>query len=217
MRAQDDSETERDPSPAIVNATFLESARSPNGSYRVNHLTVCLGRGRSLFDRASLALHRFGMVNELRWIEIHCKKSDSSVLDDSIAVEGAPLCTVARCLGFIWIMNPCRVVRSTLNKPVDNPKVSSTDAGPRGSDPARLSEVAFTTMNGHMLSGEERFRVFLQRNGDVKLDLYSFSRPSHALGLLVLPYVRWVQGRFFKEIATSMQRILSREIKYSFS
>ena len=39
---------------------------------------------------------------------------------------------------------------------------------------------------------------------EVVLELYSFSRPANVLGGLALPYVRLLQGRFFRELARSM-------------
>ena len=56
----------------------------------------------------------------------------------------------------------------------------------------RCSSVAFSTVVGHLIEGEERFSVeFREEDSSVWLDLYSVSRGSGVLGK-----VGWVAGGF---------------------
>ncbi|CAN0084886.1 unnamed protein product, partial [Phaeothamnion confervicola] len=92
------------------------------------------------------------------------------------------------------------------------------------------SSVAWTTLTGHLLAGEERISVIWEgipsdsdsgsRNGreagggsggegsssggDVWLDMYSVSAPAGVLGKLAWPFVRPMQKAFFQGIAENM-------------
>lgn len=172
-----------------------DSPVAPSGSFFVNQLRVSLGHGKDVFDTASMLLDRFINVNSLGWIEVHVSSNNahkSPSLAD-LRVNDS-LCTLARCCGLVWVLNPCRVIQAELRRR-DNGKC--------------ISQLAFSTLDGHLLAGEEKFRVVLcERSGEVAFEMYSFSRPANLLGLIALPYVRWVQGRFFREQATSMKAML---------
>jgi uncharacterized protein (UPF0548 family) len=158
----------------------------------------------------------FAMIKMMGWTEVHCLKSQTAdtlnVIDEPSyealsasfdLSEGRPLCTLAKCLGFIWVLNPCRIVKSTL--------ASSSSSDSSSSSSKSMNQIAFSTVNGHLLAGEERFRVVYDKATDqVKFDMYSFSRPANVLGLIALPYVRHVQKSFFKDQATCMKQLVQQ-------
>jgi uncharacterized protein (UPF0548 family) len=134
------------------------------------------------------------MTRAIGWVQIHPSQKR--------LVVGQPLCTLARCFGFIWILNPCRIIAA--------PDSSSCFMRLNESKQSySKSCVAFTTVDGHMLAGEERFRIlWFPATDEVVMDMYSFSRPSNVLGLLALPYVRYVQRAFFRDQSKAMSLLL---------
>ncbi len=83
------------------------------------------------------------------------------------------------------------------------------------------SQIAFTTLNGHMLAGEERFRVYYiqptrstaaphtqqQRQGKVVFEIMSYSRGSGILGALCVPFIRPLQDKFIENTLESMRQM----------
>ena len=188
-----------------------DNPKSPSSKYKTNYLSINIGQGRDVFKHATNVLKRFAMINLMGWTEVHCLKlpnldetftsdeSSNSVVFD--LREGKPLCTLAKCFGFVWVLNPCKIVKSTL---------SNNSAANRNKNDCDIHQIAFSTVNGHLLAGEERFRVVHNTKTDmVTFDMYSFSKPSNLLGLVALPYVRLVQKSFFKDQATCMMKLLS--------
>lgn len=193
---------------------------SPSSKYRTNYLSVNIGQGQDVFRQATDVLKKFSMIKCMGWTEVHCLKlpfldgnSKSDEKPDSTGLnlwdskpfdlrEGKPLCTLAKCFGFIWVLNPCKIVKSTLS--------SESSAHKSKSDCNVIHQIAFSTVNGHLLAGEERFRVMHNKLTDVvTFDMYSFSKPSNLLGLMALPYVRHVQKSFFRDQAKYMKILLS--------
>jgi uncharacterized protein (UPF0548 family) len=168
---------------------------SPSEYFVVNKWSQELGRGEAVFKQASEIIRSFQMTNSLKWIEVHCQKlhNGGTGTDTDDLKEGKPLCTLACCLG-IWVLNPCRIISAKFDEKVlDN----------------RATEIAFTTLSGHLLAGEERFTVLMKTDGLVRLDMYSFSRPANILGLIGLPYVRWIQKQFFREQGRIMTYLIN--------
>jgi hypothetical protein len=86
----------------------------------------------------------FKQVNILDWIEV-------STLPEAIDV-GSPVTTNSRFYNTaLWTLNPCRVVSVHNN------------AGENGS---KESHILYATLKGHLLAGEEIFRVRLQSKVD---------------------------------------------------
>jgi len=168
------------------------TSAAPCRSFSVNQHIISLGKGRAVFDKASTLLNNFVNVNALGWIEVHAHQTSKSMSLRDLR-PGDALCTLARCFGVVWVLNPCRVIAADYHQ---------CQGGRRG----QVTQIAFSTLNGHLLAGEERFRVIrCEQTDEVTFDMFSFSRPANLFGLIALPYVRWVQGRFFAEQAVMMR------------
>ena len=198
-----------------VNRDINRPKPAPSPSYQTNYLSVNLGEGQQLYKRASNILKTFSMIKMMGWTEIHCLKSSipatANIIDEPRGTissatsfnlnEGQPLCTLAKCFGFIWVLNPCRIVKSSFDTSKAPAQITS---------PITMNQIAFSTVNGHLLAGEERFRITHNKDTDqVVFDMYSFSKPANVLGLLALPYVRHVQKSFFKDQASCMKQLLA--------
>ena len=203
-----------------VNGDINRPKPAPSSSYRTNYLSVNIGEGQERYKRASNILKSFSMIKMMGWTEIHCMKSSlpvtANIIDEPRGTvssatsfnlnEGQPLCTLAKCFGFIWVLNPCRIVKSSFD--VSKPPIQRTDKD--SADSITMNQIAFSTVNGHLLAGEERFRVIHNKDtNQVVFDMYSFSKPANVLGLIALPYVRHVQKSFFKDQASCMKQLLT--------
>jgi uncharacterized protein (UPF0548 family) len=162
-----------------------------SASYVIKCKEVDLGSGREVYERARDAVLAFRQVNSISWIKMALATHDNGV--DTLA-------TIIRCFGFVYSVNPCRVLAR------DGNDFETT--------------VAFTTLRGHLIEGEERFRVFyrapssnvIKRGGSadsrVIFEMYSYSRGAGFLGTLTIPIIRQIQDRFFVEQAMEICRLV---------
>ena len=205
----------------------LDFPQAPSSSYRINCLSITLGKGIKLYKIASTILQEFKMTNALGWIEVHIPPH--TTYSKSIPINHSSLCTLANVFGIAWVLNPCRIISARFDTPTSSTTITHTTpttlhikhttskskhTRTRESMPKQrsISQIAFTTIQGHLLTGEERFRIVYDINNDnVIFDMYSFSKPSNVLGWIALPYVRYVQGTFFREQAGAMRRLIERE------
>ena len=93
-------------------------------------------------------------------------------------------------VGGLWFFNPCRVVYTEF---------------PAGT--ADVAAFAYGTLQGHAECGEERFQVsFDPTTGEVKYEIFAFSRPATVLSKLGYPFARRLQRRFAESSATALAR-----------
>ena len=65
----------------------------------------------------------------------------------------------------------------------------------------RIHTVILSTLQGHLIAGEERFCIIHDRKKDeVYFDMTSFSKPNGLWGTLVTPYIRLLQRQFFHDM-----------------
>jgi hypothetical protein len=72
-------------------------------------------------------------------------------------------------------------------------------------------QLCWSYVVGHLLAGEERFRVAMNKNKDVTLELFSFSKPANCLVKLAMPMIRPLQGRFFDDSAKAFVELMADE------
>ena len=70
------------------------------------------------------------------------------------------------------------------------------------------SAVAYATLAGHKLAGEERMAVVWAHDGTVTFDVLSISRGSGLVGRALFALLASTQRRFFGEQVSCMQRLL---------
>lgn len=158
-----------------------ERARRLVDRYSIDHRVFPIGRGRACFDAASDALLAWRQF-EIPWLEL-CGS-------ERPVERGRVVATLTRAFG-LWFLNPCRVV----------------DCVPR--DAARFeASFSYGTLEGHVASGEERFRVWLDPAADdaVRFEIFAFSRPAHWTTRLGRPFLRRIQRRFAVDAAAALAR-----------
>lgn len=154
-------------------------SQTPVG-YDLDHNRIQLGKGRAVFDTASLAVKYWQMFPR-PWTEIHPAHTPIEV--------GSVVAVLARVFG-LWWMNACRIVYV-----IDE------------IEPTRRFGFAYGTLPGHVECGEERFTIEWDHDDVVWYDVRAFSRPRYWLVRLGYPLARRLQRRFVSESQTVMRRI----------
>ncbi|KAG1679615.1 hypothetical protein FOA52_006132 [Chlamydomonas sp. UWO 241] len=150
---------------------------------------VQVGRGKKTYEAAKQLLMCWGHF-QLGWAE---------VAPNTRVERGSPVVVVAKTL-FVWCANPLKVMY------IDEGRVAKREVLPgvvRG--PGRRFEFAHGCCSGHSLAGEERFGVEWDEGDDsVWFEIYTVSRPAHAVSVLTYPLVRYYQSRFKEESAAAV-------------
>lgn len=167
----------------------VESGAIIPKSFRLLKESIVIGHGPKDFERASKLMFSFDMVNAMPWANVvtGTKKSEMAV--------GTVLCTLIKCFNSVWTLNPVRVCHiSRSSKKLERVK--------------RIDQIAYSTISGHLISGEERFRVTLENNDDVVFEIFSFTKGAGVLGTLSMPLIRPIQRAFFRDVTYSMKNLM---------
>jgi uncharacterized protein (UPF0548 family) len=169
----------------------LESGAIIPKSFRLLNESIVIGHGPGDFERASKLMFSFDMVNAMRWANVvelsGAKKSDKAV--------GTVLCTLIKCFNSVWTLNPVRICHIS--------RSSKTQSRVK-----RVDQIAYSTISGHLISGEERFRVTLENNNDVVFEIFSFTKGAGFLGTLSMPLIRPIQSAFFRDVTSTMKNLM---------
>jgi uncharacterized protein (UPF0548 family) len=156
---------------------------------------VVIGKTVEDFHKANKILSGFKMANKLPWIKIITENDNNINIGDNLA-------TMAKCYGIIWALNPCRFIQKTIDAPF-NMRMKHRDGKIQ-----RYSEIAYSTLQGHLIAGEERFRVYLNKDktgeNSVTFEICSFSRGSGFLGSIAFPLIKPLQNAFFQDVPKAM-------------
>jgi uncharacterized protein (UPF0548 family) len=124
----------------------IESTVTPPG-YAAKRRRIVLGRGGRVFAKATNLLQSFSFLKALDWVDV----------SPSYLHKGDTFATITRFYGLpIWSFNPCRCISSMVGTPF-----SSCDSSGDGRS-GQYSEVVFSTLEGHVIAGEEAFRVYME-------------------------------------------------------
>lgn len=156
------------------------SFEEPPAGFVRDHHAVKLGEGPQVYDRACEAVRGWAM-SRIGWVEVW---PEQATVED-----GAVVALLGHVFG-VWCLFACRIVRVV-----------------EGHGASETFEFSYGTLPGHMLCGEERFRVRWDRDeGSVWYELDAFSRPATVTGRLAYPMVRAIQKRFGPDSLRSMIR-----------
>jgi uncharacterized protein (UPF0548 family) len=171
-------------------------------SFRFLNESVVIGKGHSDFDKASKAMFAFEAVNSMPWANVVLS---SDLKKEDVAV-GTVLCTLIKCYKSVWTLNPCRVCYIHRGG-FDRTKQKEMDFVNKNRF-KHVNQIAYSTVEGHLIAGEERYRVSLMSNDDVVFDIYSFTKGSGLLGTIAMPFIRPIQSAFFKDVTLSMKKLM---------
>jgi uncharacterized protein (UPF0548 family) len=158
-------------------------AAAPDGAF-INQGGIVLGHGEAAFHRARGALAAWRMFPG-GWLRAYTRETE--------VAAGNVVATVARYAG-LWVVNACRVVYVNDDESDGVPSLS----------------IGYGTLDGHLMRGEERFRVsWCRRDDSVRYDVWSFSWPQRWIARAALPLIRRVQRRFAIASPAAMQSAMS--------
>ena len=163
-----------------------EKSQPPNRTaqmkWDLDELTVVLGRGGAVFEKARRALLSWTHF-DLGWVELFPPRAPVAV--------GTVVAIQIRHLG-LWSLNGARVVY-TVGSPTDGDRFG----------------FAYGTLANHAEAGEELFEVALdRRTDDVTYCIRATSRPRAVLARLGQPAVRVLQARFRRDSGAAMKRAM---------
>jgi uncharacterized protein (UPF0548 family) len=163
-------------------------------------LSTELGSGRSVYDRA---------VRALRTLQMHDSSPSRGIATLGPAARGrslagAGLVTWARSAVGLYAFSTCRIVYDEQSGwPARWRRQSSMHA-----------VVAYGTLSGHWIAGEEAMTVRMDPEGRVTFSLLSISRGSGAVGVFVFPIIGRMQHGFFAEQVRTMRRLAQPRVSH---
>lgn len=160
-----------------VGATRNDADAAPAG-FNLDHNRARLGNGEAVWERAGAAIRAWKMFPG-PWTRI-------SLTDTPIRV-GEVVAMQAKAFG-VWWVNACRIVYVI------------EEVGP-----VRRFGFAYGTLSAHVESGEERFSVEMNADGEVWYDVRAFSRPRYWPVRLMKPLARRLQAKFVRDSKRAMQ------------
>jgi len=167
--------------------------------YRICSKKVRLGEGWSTFRKAR------SKMNDWR----HVKLGWTSVSPDIPIKKGADVCLCANLLG-LWIMNPLKTVYVETRR-TKAPLLNLVPVLPIGYTSSSFS-YGEGTMQGHLLAGEERYSLFMDRKDkSVHYQVSSLSKPDHLLSKVGYPVVCLLQSAFIHQSARSFAREVQKK------
>ena len=141
------------------------------------------------------------MLDGISWAEFVCPQGEP-------IVKGMVCATLVKCYQMIWAFNPCRVVCRDKDVIANEGKTM-------------YSQLAISTLEGHLIEGEEKFRVEIdsleidgdgfKSAGDVTISLMSFTKGAGVLGNMAMPLIRPLQNYFFNDVITNLKSMLEKE------
>lgn len=223
----------------ICHGSLINNMSKMRGYVRKREQVV-VGFGMRDFVRATNLLFNFDHVNRLNWVNMarHC----------SVLQKGDCIASVSKFYSTpIWSFNPCKITNvfanNTYTTDADALTIAS-DVLSRGESRSnssfrycgRMSEVVFSTLQGHMIAGQEAMRVFtvplelqhlfnIERSTKkviktkgwrgsadevvVVFEVESHSRGSGVLGTLYMPLLRPLQTKFMRDCCKSMALLMN--------
>lgn len=195
--------------------------------------SITIGYGANAFAKARDCMLNFTLSNSLDWVRIVSTRNGA----DTTTV-GSDLATVTRFYGLpIWSTNPCRVTTIVRHGILDyiTTRGNATQGRTR-QHVGRFSQIAFATLQGHLLEGEEALRVFTvhrdspsgaNRNSipsnrrecaantnadEVIFEITSYSKGSDWLGRALMPLIRPLQRQFMIDHCNAARKLLATRV-----
>lgn len=179
--------------PSISN----ECSRLRNEGYAIDRTRVQVGSGRNTYRQACDAI--------LNWRHFNL---DWAYTNAPAIKRNAGVVVCARSL-FLWSLNPLRI---TDVQPDGRP--SSASQRQARKHVRRRCAFAHTTLDGHQISGEERFTVEWRKDDDtVWYEVCTVSRPASLLSTLARPLLRFYQREFVAQSIETMKNAIKKSVE----
>jgi uncharacterized protein (UPF0548 family) len=166
-------------------ATLTQSiphAKTPPG-FVFDRRREIIGSRPEQWERAKDAVRQWVMFQN-GWTEMHAPDGPPRV-DNVVGMLTQ--------MGGLWWLNCCRVLYL-----IDETK------------PLKRFGFGYGTLFSHVETGEERFLIEQDAEGNIWYDLSAFSRPRHILARMAFPITRRVQLKFGADSMQAMREFLAR-------
>lgn len=162
-------------SPKLVEQ-YIQQGRTPRRYVGRAHVVTAPRGGRSVYARTCELLESGSLLTGIAWASIAFRGGRPQL--------NGTLATVVNCYGCAWSLNPCRVIA------LERAPMRTT--------------LAYGTLRGHLLRGQEAFDVSIDRAGRVTVRVASVAQPSGLLGALAMPLIAPLRQRFLRDAAVSL-------------
>lgn len=169
---------------------------SDTGDFQVYTVNATLGSGHSCFTHVSKLVLSGNLTNRLSWASL-------SSLDKEMKV-GSVLATTTRFYNVPLVtINPSRIKCFEFDKPGNEFKPTAFEVlrgrMHLGSSVKRYSRMIYSTLLGHLLSGEESLYVYLHEDDKVEFEMTTFAGAGARIMQPFLPLVRPLQRKFLND------------------
>lgn len=181
--------------------------------FKIKTRTLLVGKGRKDFEKASRLMKAFKSTNSLNWVKVISSSDVGLSKSDEPVAVGSTLAVLANVYNtFLWTLNPVRVISSSYSTPSIDPDTQEL-----------FSEITYSTLEGHLMEGDERFRVSMLPSfrssspalfgtsvqaGDVLFEVTSYAKGYGLLGTLCFPLIKPLQDKFLRDTTISMQKLM---------
>lgn len=179
----------------------ISTTKCANG-YVKKSIYAKIGNGEEVFNRAKEVVLTGQLTNSIPWcrlIRIPPTSKHMQIGD-----------TIATLIQFyklpVWSLNPCHVVD------VIHQQTSSS---------SKRVLVKYSTLQGHLLQGEESFEVRISpsiggqdaasKRSEVHFEMVTYSKASGLLGSLCLPLIRPLQDKFLQSHVQSCLQLIQQQ------
>ena len=154
------------------------NAKKKTNYYAIDETKVLLGtNGDTDYEKAKKALKSWKHF-QLGWTEV----------DEATKVrKGQKVCVLIQPFPRVWLLNPLEITHVSEEK-------------------KKFYSFAHTTLQGHLLAGEEKFTVEKDLKNRVYFKVETFSKPDHVLATVTYPAVRALQKIFGAHAGFEMKK-----------
>jgi len=158
---------------------FTNAKKTKSYYYAIDETKVLLGTNGDVdYEKAKSALKSWKQF-QLGWTEV----------DEATRVrKGQKVCVMIQPFPRVWLLNPLEITYVSEEK-------------------KKSYSFAHTTLQGHLLAGEEKFTVEKDLQNDrVYFKVETFSKPDHILAKVMYPAVRALQKIFGAHAGFEMKK-----------
>ena len=157
---------------------FTNAKKTKKSYYAIDETKVLLGTNGDVdYEKAKSALKSWKQF-QLGWTEV----------DEATRVrKGQKVCVMIQPFPRVWLLNPLEITYVSEEK-------------------KKSYSFAHTTLQGHVLAGEEKFTVEKDLKNRVYFKVETFSKPDHILAKVTYPAVRALQKIFGAHAGFEMKK-----------
>lgn len=166
-----------------------------------------VGHGEEDFEAISQKVLTGNLTNSITWAQLAFQPAMGSKLS-----PGTTVATITRFYRTpVWSFNPCRVTHCDYNLPNTPGTLRNELMSPNiDASVKRFSRLIYHTLEGHLLSGEERLYVCHHANDQVSFLMQSFAGPGKLAMKPLMWMIRPLQKKFLEDHVNALLQCHNR-------